>query len=265
MARIRNIKPEFFTSESVAELTFRQRLTWIGLWTHSDNFGRARDNVRVIKGAVWPIDDVSYEDIEEDLSALAEQSRIVRYEVDGKRYLEVTNWGEHQYGAFKGEPKNPGPEMSRQDPNFSGYTGEDSPVDNPPEGGGSGALPGDQEKSGHVQGFSRSGPEKSSGIQGSGVRGQGRGTGEKSSRPPARCLKHLDHSDPPPCGRCADARRSAQDWDAEQNATNSAARGAQSFCRLCDGDGWRYQPGGAAHGLTSERCDHIPRNQVTAS
>jgi hypothetical protein len=112
MARIRNIKPEFFTSEAVSELPLRARLTWIGLWTHCDNHGRARDNVKLIKAAVWPLDDVSLKDIEDDLTTLAEHQRIVRYEVDGKRYLVITNWSEHQYGAFKGDPKHPGPDGS---------------------------------------------------------------------------------------------------------------------------------------------------------
>src|SRR5213079_413204 len=109
MARIRNIKPEFFTSEAVSELPIRARLTWIGLWTHCDNHGRARDNVKLIKAAVWPLDEVTLKDIEDDLATLAQHGRIVRYSVRGKRYLVITNWGEHQYGAFKGDPKHPAP------------------------------------------------------------------------------------------------------------------------------------------------------------
>lgn len=96
MARIRSIKPGFFTSEDVSRLPLRARLTWIGLWTHCDDQGRAKDNVKLIKAAVWPLDGVSLRDIEEDLATLAAHGRIVRYEVDGRRYLAVTNWGDHQ-------------------------------------------------------------------------------------------------------------------------------------------------------------------------
>jgi hypothetical protein len=265
MARIRNVKPEFFTSESVAELTFRQRLTWIGLWTHADNFGRARDNVRVIKGAVWPIDDVSYEDIEEDLVALAERDRILRYEVEGKRYLMVTNWDEHQYGAGKGAPKHPGPEMSGHGPNFSGPTGGGQPVDNSENGGGNGDGPAGKEKSGRDLNFSRAGQDNSSGIQGSGVRGQGEGTRETATRPPSKCLKHMNHPDPPACGRCGDARRFAEQWDTERKQSSVTDRGAVRACRSCDGDGWRYEPGGRHRGVTGERCDHSPPEPVEAS
>jgi hypothetical protein len=110
--RIRSIKPEFFTSEIVASLPLRTRLTWIGLWTHCDNYGRAKDNAKLIKAAVWPLDDVSTKDIESDLNTLADCRLVVRYSVAGKPYLAVANWVEHQYGANKGDPKFPGPDSA---------------------------------------------------------------------------------------------------------------------------------------------------------
>lgn len=96
MARIRTIKPSFFASEDVSVLPMRARLTWIGLWTQCDDEGRTKDNAKLIKAAVWPLDNVTLRDIEEDLATLAVRGRIVRYEVDGKRYLAITNWREHQ-------------------------------------------------------------------------------------------------------------------------------------------------------------------------
>lgn len=96
MARIRTIKPSFFASEDVSALPLRARLTWIGLWTHCDDQGRCKDNVRLIKAAVWPLDDVSLREIEEDLDTLAGAGRIVRYESDGQQCLAVVNWDAHQ-------------------------------------------------------------------------------------------------------------------------------------------------------------------------
>lgn len=97
MARIRTIKPDFFQSEAVARLSFLAALTWIGLWTQSDDAGKFRDSPRVIKGVLWSLrDDVTLKDVEAALDELANEARIVRYEVDGKRYLQVTNWAEHQ-------------------------------------------------------------------------------------------------------------------------------------------------------------------------
>jgi hypothetical protein len=111
--RIRTIKPSFFRSEDVAVLPLRARLTWIGLWTHCDDQGRTKDNARLIKGDIWPLDSVSLRDIEEDLETLAAQGRIVRYEVDGRRYLEIVNWSEHQKIDRPSQSKIPPPSDGR--------------------------------------------------------------------------------------------------------------------------------------------------------
>jgi len=96
MPRIRTIKPEFFTSLTIADLPITARLTFIGLWTHCDDEGRCVDDARLIKAAVWPLDDRTAAEVEEDLKAIAHKSLIIRYEVDGRRYLAVRNWREHQ-------------------------------------------------------------------------------------------------------------------------------------------------------------------------
>ena len=97
MARIRTVKPEFFTSVSVAELTRDARLAWIGLWTHVDDAGRCADEPRLIKAALFPLDDdMPAERVEQLLVELGATGRIVRYEVDGRRYLQVVGFREHQ-------------------------------------------------------------------------------------------------------------------------------------------------------------------------
>ena len=40
MARIRTIKPEFFTSDDICALSPRARLLYIGLWCEADREGR---------------------------------------------------------------------------------------------------------------------------------------------------------------------------------------------------------------------------------
>ena len=108
MARIRSIKPEFFTSETVAGLSVHARLTFVGLWTYADDAGRALDNPRLIKAAVWPLDDdVSAGDIARHLDELAKAGRICRYVLDGKRYLHFPTWDEHQKPKNPSDPKHP--------------------------------------------------------------------------------------------------------------------------------------------------------------
>lgn len=132
MPRIRSIKPGFFTSEDVSRLPLRARLTWIGLWTHCDDQGRAKDNVKLIKAAVWPLDPVTLRDIEEDLATLAAHGRIVRYEVDGRRYLAVTNWSDHQKPNRPTPSKIPAPPKDLPPPPAADGASGDSPTDHTP-------------------------------------------------------------------------------------------------------------------------------------
>lgn len=123
MPRIRTIKPEFFTSLTIADLTPEQRLTFIGLWTHVDDEGRCVDDARLIKAAIWPIDDRTAADVEIDIKALGAADLIQRYVCRNKRYLAVTNWHEHQKinrpsvskfpAPEDGEPLPPDPSASR--------------------------------------------------------------------------------------------------------------------------------------------------------
>jgi len=235
MARIRSIKPGFFTSEDVAELPLRARLTWIGLWTHCDDQGRAKDNVKLIKAAVWPLDQVTLSDIEDDLATLAKCGRIVRYEVDGKNYLAVTNWHDHQSPNRPTRSKLPPP---------------------PEESGSTHAQSSEPAVSKH--GGLMSGEE--------GIGEEGRGARARDNPPPEHCPKHpsgtLD-----PCGACGTAKRQRAKWEAEQSGRSKladlerqrlelkAARMAVAACRICDSDGYRTQPDGTRGGV----CDHVRR------
>ena len=97
MARIRTIKPAFFSSLSNADLPIPTRVTWIGLWTYVDDKGRGVDDARLVKAAIWPLDDnYSTKKVENDLARLEKAGKIGRYIVDGQRYLAVVKWREHQ-------------------------------------------------------------------------------------------------------------------------------------------------------------------------
>jgi hypothetical protein len=97
MGRIRSVKPEFFSSLTVAGLSYGARLTFIGLWTYADDEGRGLDDHRLIKASVWPLDErVARRSIEDWLKELAAASLITRYVVDGRRLFQVVGWLEHQ-------------------------------------------------------------------------------------------------------------------------------------------------------------------------
>jgi hypothetical protein len=78
--------------------------------------------------------------------------------------------------------------------------------------------------------------------------------------PPTRCPKHRDDDNPPPCGGCAEARRTREAWQAERTAvakrahTTALERQAQARaiavagCDLCDDNGY----------VGRVLCDHDP-------
>ncbi|MGW9131959.1 hypothetical protein [Streptomyces sp. NPDC055681] len=98
MARIRTVKPDLFVNERVAACSVTAVVTYIGLFTQSDDHGRHRDNPAIIAGVLWPLRaEHTPVHVEEDLQHLADAGLICRYAgCDGKRYLHITGWYEHQ-------------------------------------------------------------------------------------------------------------------------------------------------------------------------
>lgn len=93
MARARNIKPGFFRDAALVELPIETRLLFPGLWTLADRAGRLEDKPKQIKMEIYPADNF---DVEAMLDQLAGAGLIVRYEADGKRFIQVTNFEKHQ-------------------------------------------------------------------------------------------------------------------------------------------------------------------------
>lgn len=101
MARIRSIKPGFFTSPDIARLSVRARLTFIGLWTHVDDDGRCLYEPRLIHASLYPLDDeVTVKKVHADLMELENAGLTASYEVHDRRFLEITNW-HHQKISHK--------------------------------------------------------------------------------------------------------------------------------------------------------------------
>ena len=97
--RIRSIKPEFWSSEDIAALTWTDRLLFVGLWSYVDDNGVGRDTPRLIAASLFPLEENPRDTlatVSRGLANLSEAGRIVRYEVDGRDYLEIVNWTKHQ-------------------------------------------------------------------------------------------------------------------------------------------------------------------------
>lgn len=101
MGRIRTIKPEFFKDEELAELSLAARMLFIGLWTLADREGRLEDRPKRIKADVFPYDDIN---VDHELGRLHEAGFIVRYEAEGRKYIQVVTFLRHQRPHHKEEP-----------------------------------------------------------------------------------------------------------------------------------------------------------------
>lgn len=110
MARARNVKPSFFTSEQVAACSPLARLIFIGLWTICDRAGKLRDRPRKIKAELLPYE--AEPDADVWLAELAKAGLVLRYEVDGERYLKVLEFVKHQ----NPHPKEPPSEIPEPRP-----------------------------------------------------------------------------------------------------------------------------------------------------
>ena len=95
MARIRTIKPEFWTSEQVMECSPLARLLFIGVWNFCDDAGNHPVSAKTLKALVFPGDDITSAKVAELLAELSMNGLIDLYEVSGKEYLHVNGW-KHQ-------------------------------------------------------------------------------------------------------------------------------------------------------------------------
>jgi hypothetical protein len=93
MARTRNIKPSFFINDELAEIEPFGRLLYIGLWTLADRKGRLEDRPKRIKVELFPYDNI---DVDQLLNQLAGHRFIIRYQVDGERYISIPKFLIHQ-------------------------------------------------------------------------------------------------------------------------------------------------------------------------
>lgn len=93
MARIRTIKPEFFTSEDIVSLSPLARLFYVSLWCEADREGRFEWKPRTLKMRYLPADDC-------DISALCQElidgGMVVLYEADGRTYAHIPGFTRHQ-------------------------------------------------------------------------------------------------------------------------------------------------------------------------
>ncbi len=97
--RIRSIKPEFWRSADVANLSREYRLLFVGLWSYVDDNGVGVDDYRQIAADLFALEDDPKEArdyVREGLATLSRHLMVVRYSAGGRELIYVPTWDKHQ-------------------------------------------------------------------------------------------------------------------------------------------------------------------------
>jgi hypothetical protein len=108
MARIRTIKPEFFTSEDIVEMPPLARLLYIALWCEADKEGRLSWKPKTFKMRYLPADECNIEDI---AAVLVDRKLLILY---GDGFAFIPSFKDHQHiNPREKESVLPDPESTR--------------------------------------------------------------------------------------------------------------------------------------------------------
>lgn len=96
MARIRSVKPEFWTSPQIVACCRDARLMFIGIWNFADDSGVVNYNPLQLKMQIFPGDMVDPATIDDWLVELHQSGLISFFDNNGRRYLRITGFTRHQ-------------------------------------------------------------------------------------------------------------------------------------------------------------------------
>lgn len=130
MARIRTIKPEFWTAEQVMELSPMARLLFIGMWNFCDDRGVHPVAYKTLKAEVFPADDLLSSDVERLIAEIIAQGLLSEFEAEGRRWWFVTGW-HHQVINRPSKSRYPVPPRKTPLPTAAGQ--DDSDIEMPAE------------------------------------------------------------------------------------------------------------------------------------
>jgi len=103
------IHDQILESDDFNALTFRQQSGWFRLLLIADDQGRFKALTAWLRANIFPLCDLTIEDIEADLQAWAACGMVALYEVDGKRYGQIVNWWKYQALSWAQPSKYPAP------------------------------------------------------------------------------------------------------------------------------------------------------------
>lgn len=116
MARIRTVKPEFFTSPDTARASMEARLLYIAMWCWADDYGIGEANMLALRAFAFPEEDhYLSKEIQSLCKEVADCYGVVFYTNKNRRFYEIPSWDEHQKTQRRAKGRNP----SANDPDSS--------------------------------------------------------------------------------------------------------------------------------------------------
>jgi hypothetical protein len=92
----RILKESICRSEEIDSLSWFEEVLFYRLIVICDDFGRYDGRAKIIKGSCFPLKDVTEKDIDKALGKLSAVGLVRVYEAQGRPYLQLVTWGEHQ-------------------------------------------------------------------------------------------------------------------------------------------------------------------------
>uniref|UniRef100_A0A6M3JSB6 Uncharacterized protein n=1 Tax=viral metagenome TaxID=1070528 RepID=A0A6M3JSB6_9ZZZZ len=109
MARGRIIKPEFWDDEKLGTISLSARLTFIGLWSNSDDYGVVKGHSSWLKNRIFPYDDIKKADFEKWLAELENISVVIPFDHNGEKFYLIKHFSDHQKVDKPSKTRNPEP------------------------------------------------------------------------------------------------------------------------------------------------------------
>ncbi len=92
----RIIKESICRSDSIDSLSWFEEVLFYRLIVSCDDYGRFDGRPAIIKGSCFPLKDVTNKDIEKALDKLSAVGLVRGYEVQGRPFLQLATWEQHQ-------------------------------------------------------------------------------------------------------------------------------------------------------------------------
>ena len=92
----RILKESICVSETINRLDWFTEVFFYRLITQCDDFGRFDARPAIIKARLFPLRDIRHEQIASALQKLALEELAILYHVDGKPFVQLSSWAEHQ-------------------------------------------------------------------------------------------------------------------------------------------------------------------------